>query len=167
MFLNETNGINVVLVGNPDYGQKADKPYRCTTFLQSIFAVPCIAAQVWLQGGVNPPELAYLHAGLPLIPFAAYLSGKEKKDIGEVVVALNLASMGVISFMGKKYYGVAAAVSFALNYFVIKDQGDFADSIPAIDLFNYGMCFACYFALRGLAGEWYLYKDKICNKTMA
>lgn len=112
--------------------------------------MPCIAAQVWLQSGLSLPELAYVHAGIPLFPLAGYLANKERRDVVELIIALNLVSLGIVSFLGKKYYGVAAAVSFVINYFIIKDQGDFADAIPAQDLFNYGMCFAAYFALRGL-----------------
>lgn len=141
------------MAGNPDYGQKVENPYRCTYFLQTIFAVPCIAAQVWLQGGIEPLELAYLHAGIPLLPLAMYISNKERRDIVDMIIALNLTSMVIVSFLAKKYYGIAAGVSFAINYFIIRDEGDFADSIPSQDLFNYGMCFAAYFALRALAGE--------------
>lgn len=130
-----------------------ERPYRITNFLQTIFVVPCIAAQVWLQGGIRPPELAFLHAGLPVLPLALNISNRERRDVIELVIGLNLISMGVVSFLGKKYYGIAAAVSFAINYFAIKDEGDIADTVPAQDLFNYGMCFAAYFALRGLRGD--------------
>lgn len=142
-----------IIAGNPDYGDNVERPYRCTYFLQTIFAVPCIAAQIWLQGGINPPELAYLHAGIPLLPLAAYLSNRERRDLVDMIIFLNLVSMGIVSFVGNRYYGVAAAVSFAINYFIIRDEGDFADALPAQDLFNYGMCFAAYFALRALSGE--------------
>lgn len=140
------------MLGNPDYGYKVNSPYRCTYFLQTIFAVPCIAAQVWLQGGIQPLELAYLHAGIPLLPLAIYIARRERRDLVQMIIALNLTSMVIVSFLGKKYYGIAAAVSFAINYFVIKDEGDFAD-MPAQDLFNYGMCFAAFFSLKALAGE--------------
>lgn len=146
----------LLVVGNPDYGDKLDKPYRITNILQTIFAVPCLAAQVWLQGGMDPKELVYAHAGLALIPFGIYLTkqnDRDTKDVAEIIIALNLSSMGLVSSLSKKYYGVAAAFSFVINYFVIKDEGDVADSIPALDLFNYGMCFAAYFTLRALAGE--------------
>lgn len=145
--------MTLFFVGNPDYGDNVDKPYRCTYFLQTIFAVPCIAAQVWLQGGMQPPELAYLHAGIPLLPLAAYLSNRERRDLAELIIAVTLTSMGIVSFLGKKYYGVVAAVSFAINYFVIRDQGEFVDNVPSLDLFNYGMCFGAYFALRTLRGQ--------------
>lgn len=108
---------------------------------------------MWLQSGYHPPELTYLHAGIPLLPLAIYLSKQERRDIIEIMIAANLVSMGLVSYMGGKYYGIAAAISFAINYFAIKEEGDVFDSIPAVDLFNYGMCFAAYFSVRGLRGE--------------
>lgn len=151
---NEENFIDTELfAGNPDYGDHVEKLYRFSNYVQSLFVVPCIAAQVWLQGSINPSDVAYLHAALPLVPLALYLAKKERRELAEIIIALNLASMAVVSFLGKRYYGIAAAVSFAINYFVIKDEGDVIDAIPAQDLFNYGMVFAAYFALKGLRGE--------------
>lgn len=65
------------------------------------------------------------------------------------ILGLNVISMAVVSFMTENYWGLAAAASFVIAHFCIKDEGDVHD-IPAQDLYNYGMCFFAYFALRAL-----------------
>lgn len=115
--------------------------------------VPCVAAQIWLNRGYQPIELAYVLAGIPLLPLTAYLASRERRDIVDAIIALNILSMGTISFLETKYFGVAAAVSFFINYFIIRDEGEFLDDVPSQDLFNYGMCFAAYFALRALGEQ--------------
>lgn len=94
-------------------------------------------------------ELAYAHVGLPLIPFAAFLADKEKQEVTQAVVAITTISLGVVSAMEKNYFGLAAAVSFLADYFIVQEESDILN-IPSEDFFNYIMCFVSYFALRAL-----------------
>ncbi|GJQ66950.1 hypothetical protein Trydic_g7964 [Trypoxylus dichotomus] len=43
--------------GNPDYGHTLEKPYNFTFFLQCIFALPCIAGQIWLMNDYERSKL--------------------------------------------------------------------------------------------------------------
>lgn len=135
-------------VGNPDHGDKVDKIFKATSYIQVLFVVPCIACHVWLGYGYMK-ELAWLHAGIPLIPLAAYLAKKEKKEVTQAIVALTSVSLGAVCAMEKNYFGLAAAVSFLVNVFYVMEEDEIMN-IPSTDLFNYVMCFVSYFGLRAL-----------------
>lgn len=110
--------------------------------------MPCIACHIWLGYGYMQ-ELAYAHAGAPLIPFAAYLANKEKGEVTQTILAITTISLGVVCTMEKNYFGLAAAVSFLVDYFYVKEENDIMN-IPSEDLFNYVMCFVSFFSLRAL-----------------
>lgn len=135
--------------GNPDHGDKVDSPYKFTFFLQTIFALPFIVTEVWLLLSYKK-EFALAHAVVSLIPLIQYISNKESKDTIDVILGVNVISLGTVSFIAEKYWGIAAAVSFCLNHFFLQKENDIID-IPPEDLYNYGMCFFAYFALRSLA----------------
>ncbi|KAK4878981.1 hypothetical protein RN001_007127 [Aquatica leii] len=134
--------------GNPDYGDSVENIYNFTTFLQGITSLPFVVAQVWLNQGY-PFELAICHAGASLIPFSLYLADKSKEDITDAIIAIGGISLGVTSLLQGNYFGVAASVSYLFNHFVLR-EGQLDIDLPIIDLYNYGLCFFCYFALRAL-----------------
>lgn len=139
-----------LFVGNPDYGDRVEKPFSYTTVLQTLFVLPCIATEIWLNNGYEW-QWSYIHVAASLIPLSAYLGGKDWKDISQALLVANTVSLGVVSYLAEKYFGVAAAVSFGIDYILISEEGySISDKIPSQDLFNYGMCFAAYFSLRAL-----------------
>lgn len=95
-------------------------------------------------------EGAYAHVGASALPLIAYIADKDKRQVVDLLLSINVLSLGIVAGMNKNYFGVAAAVSFLINYFIIKDEGDVMD-IPALDLFNYGMCFFELFSLRAFS----------------
>lgn len=123
--------------------------FKVTTLLQTLFAVPCIVAHIWLGYGYQK-ELAYAHPVISLIPLAAYFADKERKDVLQGVIALNSVSLGAVCAMQKNYFGLAAAVSFLLDFFLIQEEDKKIFDIPSEDLYNYIMCFVSYFGLRAI-----------------
>lgn len=127
---------------------KVDKPYQVTRFLQRIFALPCIACQLWLTYNYQR-EIAYLHLVLSLIPLTQYIANKTRDDVIDGLLLLNVISTSVVSYLHENYFGIAAALSFFINHFCVRDESDFFE-VPNYDLYNYGMCFFTYFSLRAL-----------------
>lgn len=111
--------------------------------------MPCIAGQIWLMNGYEQ-ILAYLHPMLSCIPFTAYFADKNKcGDVIDFLMFLSIMSCGVLSHQTNNYYGVAAAVSFTLNHFYIKNTDQIYD-VPGRDFYNYALCFFAYFAYRAV-----------------
>ena len=88
---------------------------------------------------------------MPLIPLVCHLADSSSDEkIEELVIPINIIAVGVVAFMAENYWGVAAAVSYAINHYIVLKQGDSLEGIPAQDLYNYGLCFFAYFALRAI-----------------
>jgi hypothetical protein len=135
--------------GNPDYGEKADGLYKFTSYLQLLFAVPCITTTIWLGNGYDR-YLSWAWTILPMIPLVCYLADASTDDkLEEAVIPLNLIALGVVSFLAENYYGIATAISYAIDHYLVLKQGQQYD-IPAQDLYNYGLCFFAFFALRAI-----------------
>ncbi|KAI4464788.1 sox transcription factor [Holotrichia oblita] len=135
--------------GNPDHGDKIEKPYNFTFFLQSIFVMPFIAGQMWLMNGYER-AIAYLHPMLSCIPLTAYFVDKNnKEDVIDLLMVLSVLSCGALSYQINNYYGMAAAISFSLNHFYINNKDNIFD-VPGRDFYNYALCFFTYFAYRAV-----------------
>ncbi|KAF2899765.1 hypothetical protein ILUMI_06419 [Ignelater luminosus] len=137
--------------GNPDHGHKVEKPYNFTGFLQNIISLPFIVTQVWLAYNYQK-ELAYLHSLVSVLPLTLYLADRSKDDLVDLIIAANCVSLGVVSFLHENYYGISAAISYMINHFWLREGNFDIEDVPVLDLFNYGLCFFCYFALRTLQG---------------
>lgn len=111
--------------------------------------MPCITGQIWLMSDYER-VMAYLHPMLSCIPLTAYFVDKNKNDdVIDFLMFLNVISCGVLSYQVDNHYGVAAAVSFMLNHFYIKNRDQIFD-VPGRDLYNYALCFFAYFAYRAV-----------------
>lgn len=88
-----------------------------------------------------------------MIPLVFYLADSSRDEkLEEAVIPINIIALGVVSFLAENYYGIATAVSYAIDHYIVLKQGESFESIPAQDLYNYGLCFFAYFALRALGG---------------
>lgn len=134
------------VLGNPLHGQNVEKPYKLTQILLTLFYLPLIVTDTWLRNGYKQ-EIAYAHAAVSLIPFVQYLVAKIKLNILDVIIALNVMSLIYISFVTENYFGITAAMSYAINHFVLAKERDLFN-VPAEDVYNYGLCFFAYFSLR-------------------
>ncbi|KAF5273556.1 hypothetical protein FQR65_LT04554 [Abscondita terminalis] len=137
--------------GNPDYGDSVDDVYNFTSFLQMITTLPFITAQFWLTHDYRY-ELGICHAGASLIPFSLYLADKSKEEATDTLIAITGISLGVASFLAENYFGVASSISYLFNHFILR-EGQFDTDFPILDLYNYGLCFFCFFALKTLSGQ--------------
>lgn len=127
------------------------KPYEITAFLQTITVLPFVVTQVYL--GYNyQVELAYIHSAVALLPLTLYLADRAKDELIDTIIAVNGISLGFIAFIHQNYYGLSASISYLFNHFCLRDGNFDFENVPAIDLFNYGLCFFCYFALQTLGG---------------
>lgn len=95
-------------------------------------------------------ELGYAYGIAGVIPLILYHLGKTVEELTDVIIFITALSLGVVSFMIENYYGIAAAVSYSFNHFVIHDTGEFLD-LPAIDIFNYGLCFYCFYSFKAIS----------------
>lgn len=126
--------------------------------MQLLFAVPCITTTIWLGNGYDR-YLSWAWTILPMIPLVCYLADASTDDkLEEAVIPLNLIALGVVSFLAENYYGIATAISYAIDHYLVLKQGQQYD-IPAQDLYNYGLCFFAFFALRAIGYWcfWYIY----------
>ncbi|EFA03612.1 uncharacterized protein LOC658581 [Tribolium castaneum] len=136
--------------GNPEYGDKAERLYSFTSYLQLLFALPCITTTEWLGYGYDR-YLSWAWTILPTIPLVCYLvDASSDEKLEEAIIPINLIALGVVCFLAENYYGIAAAVSYAIDHYIVLKQGESLESIPAQDLYNYGLCFFAYFALRAI-----------------
>ncbi|RZC36588.1 hypothetical protein BDFB_012149 [Asbolus verrucosus] len=137
--------------GNPDYGDKTDGIYKFTSYLQYLFALPCITTTVWLISGYER-TFSCAWALLPLGALIFYFienSTDTRDTLMEILIPLGLIALGVVSFLAENYYGIATAISYAIDHYcVLKQERNY--DIPAQDLYNYGVCFFLYFALRAI-----------------
>ncbi|KAK9736248.1 hypothetical protein QE152_g12664 [Popillia japonica] len=101
--------------GNPDHGDKLEKPYNFTFYLQTIFVMPCIAGQIWLMNGYEQ-ILAYLHPMLSCIPFTAYFADKNKcGDVIDFLMFLKISAFGFDNSIDEKK---SRSRCHSLGYFV-------------------------------------------------
>ncbi|KAK5645877.1 hypothetical protein RI129_004341 [Pyrocoelia pectoralis] len=134
--------------GNPRYGHKVNSLYNFTLLLQMLTSLPFVVTQVWLNLNYTE-ELAMIHSGASILPFCLYLANRSKEDVIDAIIAVNVISLGVVSLLHENYYGVAASVSYFFNHFFLR-EGRFDVDLPVTDLYNYGLCFFCYFSFRSL-----------------
>lgn len=125
-----------------------EKLYKFTSYLQFLFAVPCITTTIWLSNGYDR-YLSWAWSIVPCVSLILYGLNSSDERIDEVLVPFNLLATGVVSFLSENYYGIASAVSYAINHYIVVKEGANYD-IPAQDLYNYGLCFFAYFALRAI-----------------
>jgi hypothetical protein len=140
------------ITGNPEFGGKVKGVYGHTLFLSKCFGLPCIAAQMCLNCGVQE-EIAYLYLGYTVLPIIAHVSrSRHEKNLFDVMMLFNLVSVAYFSYLSVNYYGFAMAISYAINYFVIgTDSTAFDTSIPSLDLYMYGLCFFYFFVIKTLS----------------
>ncbi|KAK4878979.1 hypothetical protein RN001_007125 [Aquatica leii] len=117
--------------GNDSGKEVVEKAYELTSFMRSIFALPFIVTQVWLEYGYEC-EIAGFYSIICLIPFHLYLGNKTKQPVIDIVVAVNSTALGIVSFIYLHSLHISAR-----NF-------DFDES-SVVDMQNYGMiCFTYY-----------------------
>ncbi|XP_028139189.1 uncharacterized protein LOC114333504 [Diabrotica virgifera virgifera] len=137
--------------GNPDYGPNTDKVYKITTLLQDSIVLPFIVSTLWIQYGYTY-EVALGNMIIPLIPVISYLANSNYRSLEllDGILCLNCGVLLYLSFTEENYFGLAAGVSYLVNYFWIKKGDRSQFDIPTQDLFNYAMCFFAYFSLKAV-----------------
>ncbi|EFA00298.1 hypothetical protein TcasGA2_TC003131 [Tribolium castaneum] len=114
--------------------------FRFTSYCQSLFALPGITTSVWLANGY-PKEWSWAWIITPIFPLVCYLTDAEMDmPLVDLLILFNLVGLGVVSFVKNLSYGVGATIAFALSHCYITHT----------TLYNYGLCFYSYFALRCL-----------------
>ncbi|XP_072383014.1 uncharacterized protein [Diabrotica undecimpunctata] len=140
--------------GNPSYGPDANKVYKITTLLQDSIVLPFIVSTLWIQYDIfqYTYEVALANMIIPLIPVVSYLSNSNSTNLEllDGILFLNCGVLLWLSFTEENYFGLAAGVSYLVNYFWIKKDDRRHFDIPTQDLFNYAMCFFAYFSLRAV-----------------
>lgn len=138
--------------GNPIYGHKIDKIYRITSKLQDLLVLPCIVTTMWLKYNYSL-NLACAHTIASLVPMGLYIYDNRKNEpVVDAFLGGSLLSLIVVSIFNDNQYGVTTAMSYALSYFVIKQNVimNLPVEVPCQDLFNYSMCFFAFFALKAV-----------------
>ncbi|XP_050306825.1 uncharacterized protein LOC126743663 [Anthonomus grandis grandis] len=144
--------------GNPTYGQKIDRLYGLTTTLQDLLVLPCIVTTLWLKYSYSL-NFVISHSTLTLLPLALLLQSHQKFDVIDVFLLGNVLSSFVVSYFNDNQFGVSVTLSYILSYFIIKRDmiNSLPMDVPIQDLFNYSMCFFCYFALKAVQQPFYEY----------
>lgn len=137
--------------GNPTYGDKVDKFYKFTLKLQDVLVLPGIVTTIWLKYSYSQ-ELACAHTIVSLLPLIIYLYDDKKQEVMDGLLGGNIFSLAVVSYYHENFYGITTAMSYILNYFLIKRNVivNFPLEVPTQDLFNYSMCFFAFFALKAV-----------------
>ncbi|XP_017767905.1 PREDICTED: uncharacterized protein LOC108556342 [Nicrophorus vespilloides] len=134
--------------GNPLHGRAVDKPYKFVGFLKEMLAFPCIVGQLWFKLNGNA-VVAYLHPLVSLIPFILRSRKMSRFGNKDTFMLMEIFSCCLVSFMTENYFGVACAIAYGLNHFLIQDE---YLNMPSIDIYNYAFCFFTYFSYRALCG---------------
>lgn len=129
--------------------------YGHTLFISKCVGLPCVATQMCLRYGIQE-ETAYIHLGCTTLPIIAHIfKDKREKKLLDMVMLFNLISAVCFSYLNVNHYGLAMAISYTINHFIIgTDSTAFDTSVPSLDLFMYGCCFFYFFAVRTLL-DWY------------
>ncbi|RZC35900.1 hypothetical protein BDFB_013399 [Asbolus verrucosus] len=122
-----------------DQGLRVNDIYNFTSYTQLLFALPCITTTLWLANGYQR-EISWAWAIVPMIPFVCYLINDFDMTLIEIMVLLNSAAVGAVSFKAGNNFGIAAAVAYAISHFCIN----------RFVVYNCGLCFFAYFSLRAL-----------------
>lgn len=149
LFLSNQN-ISRFFSGAPA-GSDVSEVYDYTFFLQACLALPAIAATNWIAAGLLP-EIGYLHLGVALIPVLQSLQGERKRELTDLIIAINTASLGIVSFLHENMNGVIAAVIHFACYCGLVSEKEVLN-LPSIDLFNIGMCFFVHFSWLAVGGK--------------
>ncbi|XP_063229717.1 uncharacterized protein LOC134534924 [Bacillus rossius redtenbacheri] len=142
--------VGVLRYGNPEYGHKVASLGKNTLLLSLCVGLPCATAELWLFHGYRP-EVAYAHLGFALLPLVAH--AYRRHSVHRVLDGVTLgmvASLALVGFLEGNHYAVALACSYAVNHFLITTTGYLFDSVPALDLFHYGLCFFNFFLVKAL-----------------
>ncbi|CAG2066517.1 unnamed protein product [Timema podura] len=150
-FVNSTVGVLRYGISNPEYGDKVAKVSRKTLLVGLVCGLPCIAAELYLYYGYRR-DVAFAHLGSTLIPVAVQLlmGSNSARNSVDWVTAGNLLSIFVVTFLESNYYGLAMTACYTVNYFLITTVGYLFEHVPALDLFQYGLCFFHYFIVKSL-----------------
>ncbi|KAB0798212.1 hypothetical protein PPYR_09205 [Photinus pyralis] len=129
---------------NKSEGSAIESTYKVTTFLRSILALPFVVTQIWLDYGYDQ-ELANFHSLICLVPFHLYLANKTNNAIIDMLIAVNAASLWIVSWMTNSLHGMAAAGSYLCTHFLFRSGHMDFDQTSVTDLQNYGLiCFTYY-----------------------
>ncbi|CAH1367202.1 hypothetical protein MTP99_008455 [Tenebrio molitor] len=123
-----------------DYNTKILEVYRFTAYCQLLFALPCITTTVWLQNGYSK-DWSWAWALVPIFPLLCYLVNADLDlPLAELLILFNLVGLGVVCFVKEIQYGLAATLAYTISHCCIRQ----------LALYNYGLCFFAYFALRAI-----------------
>lgn len=134
--------------GNPEAGDAVRNIYNHLTIIQNLVVLPCCAAELWFLSEF-PYPYTFAHFIPPALAWQLYLYDGDYSSLHNISVISTGISLAYVSFTKANWYGLAAAISYFLNHFAIKDQEKF-QSVPPLDLYNYGLCFFAFFALRAM-----------------
>jgi hypothetical protein len=86
-------------------------------------------------------QIKLLEALVPIFPLLCYLVNADLDlPLAELLILFNLVGLGVVCFVKEIQYGLAATLAYTISHCCIRQ----------LALYNYGLCFFAYFALRAI-----------------
>ncbi|RZC34537.1 hypothetical protein BDFB_006938 [Asbolus verrucosus] len=125
--------------------------HKYASYFQLMFAMPCITTAVWLANEYKK-DVSWLWTVISVFPFFYYFKETDiDAAVAEFITMIDLAALSVASFLGKNYYGIASALSYALGYFS-KRYGESLEIPPQV---CYNCCLCCFAlcALKAIQGR--------------
>lgn len=114
--------------------------------------VPFLATEIWLKDGTIPPEAAYGHAIVAVIPVVLELLDKGvKDDFKNALQVLGVVSLIIAGILGTNYFTIGAGVAYGIGRFSFR-QGKNCMDFDCTDMYNFALSGFTVCALMAITG---------------
>lgn len=115
--------------------------------------LPFLTAEIWLKVGVIPPEAAWFHAAVAVIPVICHFLDKNiKDDFLDAIQLLCVVSLLTAGVLSSNYFVMGAAAAYGTGRFSFR-KGNNCIDFNCSDMYNYALCGFIICALIALQGS--------------